>query len=167
MNKRELERMAYHEAGHAVMMHHFGIEIDQISIDPNVDKLAVVKPKPSGINSMGADKDEFMALLKECVIPSLGGLASEFIHDGEHKTKYVGSGDDLKKTQELLRALNIVWSYQYIIEWLFNDAVELLKDKWGAVEALSWALIQKRTIVGELATKIIEMNIPRRKKKGG
>jgi ATP-dependent Zn protease len=153
-----LKRIAYHEAGHAVVMHHFGDEIDELSIKPNINRSGGVKPKKADTkNSSSINPDEIAARIKKCAIGFLGGLAAEHIYNGEpNKIKTVGSMEDLKNVQELCRAFNIEVSCQDLIDQFFDDAMELLKEKWETVEALSKALIQKGTITGEEATNIIE-----------
>jgi ATP-dependent Zn protease len=158
--KPKLERIAYHEAGHAVTMHYFGNEIDELSIKPNINRLAGVKPKKGNTKSPNINPDEIAEGIKGCVIGFLGGLAAEHIYNGEpNKMNPIGSTEDLKRAKGFCRAFKLKLSYQDLIDWLLNDALELLKENWEAVEALSAALIQKGTISGEEAAKIIEVNI--------
>ena len=156
-NKRQLERIAYHEAGHAVVMHHFKGEIGEVSIKPNVNSLGGVKPKKKDTkNLLGINPYEIVAESKEYVMESLGGLAAEHIYNGEpNKVRSAGSTQDLKNAEGLCRDFNMEVSCQDLIDWLFNDTLKILKEKWEAVEALSAALIQKGAVSGGEARQII------------
>jgi len=154
---QRLEKIAHHEAGHAVIMQHFGVEIDELSIKPNVDRMVGVKPKTGDTNPLSTNPDEILARFERSVLSFLGGLAAEHIYNGEPKNiSPIGSQKDLENAKELLRAFNLEVSSQDLIDGFFDKVIGLLKENWGAVETLSQALIKKGTITGEEAAKIIE-----------
>jgi len=162
---RRLEKIAHHEAGHAVIMHHFGVEIDELSIKPNVDRMAGVKPKTGDTNPLSTNPDEIFARFERSVLSFLGGLAAEHIYNREPKNiSPIGSQKDLENAKELLRAFNVEVSPQDLIDEFFNKVVGLLKENWGAVETLSQALIKKGTVTGEEAVKIIEESMERERR---
>ena len=156
------KRVAYHEAGHAIVSYHFGDALDEISIEPNVDSMGRAKNKFKGLPNMSSSdiEERIIKRLFKVLTISLGGLVAEHIYDGEPKrlNKYGGSGRDLKEAQKVVfDVIKIQWSQQEIIDAIFHKAYKILKSKWRAVEALATALVQERIINGEEAVEIIKL----------
>ena len=156
------ERTAYHEAGHAVIARHYGHDIFELTIDPQVAH-TYGRMTHQG-HSESLPDSSTPAAIAEILIPMimkkisicLAGAAAEYIYKGEPKKfKNTLSGSDIGDAKELLNKFKMEPSV-IIMRGFFHDVVSLLKSKWAAVEALADALIQKGTISGEEAIKIIE-----------
>jgi len=156
-----LERIAYHEVGHAVIVHHFGGKLVDISIKANVESFGRTKnewEKFVGRDHSEITIDDLLLAYRQFVIGCLGGFAAEYIYDREPKNFHFSKSEkDLRDVEAILDEMRKLQpSKQNTVELIFPEAVEILRMKWTKVEALSAALIQKGTISGEEAAKIIE-----------
>jgi hypothetical protein len=165
MNKtrkeENLERIAYHEAGHAVIVHHFGGKLGDISIKANIKSFGRTKnewDKLVGRDHSEITKDDLMLAYRQFVIGCLGGFAAEFIYDREPENFHFSKSEkDLKDAEAILAEMRKLQpSKQNTVELIFPEAVQILRMKWTSVKVLSAGLIQKGTISGEGAAKIIE-----------
>ena len=176
----ELETTAYHEAGHAILLHHFGGKNETLNIiDQNAghigDKVGTTKWAMYSDNLRANLEKEFgekvseksdnllmWSLLKRIALPFLGGIAATYIYDAKRE-KRVPTGDaagDVDAVKEMIAdVFNLNWSDQDVMDWCFNDAVTILVSKWQAVEALAAAVIEKKELSGEEVDKIINKNL--------
>ncbi len=122
-------------------------------------------------------EQEIASLYLENLVIVLGGVAAEQIYDGN--TDSLGdelNESDLKRARLIIRILKnrpaaTQWAkkhaskslkpvpFKYTIDANLNEVIEILKSKWTATKALATILLEKSTISGEEATKIIEVNI--------
>jgi ATP-dependent Zn protease len=89
MKYMDKKRVAYHEAGHAMIAHYFGRKLGDITIIPDPDALGRVKDtpnEPSDKISPENLKDQILARLKISSAVLLGGLVAEHIYDGEKRS---------------------------------------------------------------------------------
>lgn len=154
------EMVAIHEAGHAVMAHHFGIKLDNITIKPKLENIGSVKPgKYRNIPDKSAEK--LWEVMQELAVIRLGGMAANYI--GKGKPKKISTRGAEKDLESCIRffseTVELEWNEQQIIDLFFDRAIEILESKWKAVKALTDALIECRTINGGGAKRIIEENL--------
>jgi len=172
-----IKRVAYHEAGHAVIAHYFEATIKVVSIEPHSESRSLGRveqewnwEKPHAGMSDDQLKNGVIRSIAFPLCTILSGLAAEYIHCGESKEMKVevGSELDVKYGEDFLHETFGVLSsapnankevkvpLDEIIDTTFKEMVELLKSKWLAVEALADVLIRKRTVSGKEAVEIIE-----------
>ena len=161
-----MSEAAYHEAGHAVARYWYGIRggtvysFHLVSIEPEADSLGRVLRAPPGewfrpdieINARTRSRIEL-----EIVSLWGGTLAAD-------KAGYSGEGaqDDLNSIADFaLRMNGSEESAAAYVEWLRLRTVDMLnlEHVWAAVEALSGALLENRTLRWNAAKQIIQAAI--------
>lgn len=153
-------RVAIHEAGHAVVSHHFGIPIAKVKIGFDGNAIGRVENIEQDISELKAKYSAWNEL-EIYSLKLLGGMVAEYIYDNNpKKIKAFGGKKDLKKIQQFFSLIaKMELTKQQIIDLFFDRTLEILKNKWQAVEALAKILVKKRSIDGEEASNIIEENI--------
>lgn len=155
------KKVAYHEAGHAVVAHHFGDTLYEITIDTHGEMTAQGNMPDEILSEPSVMAERIMACIIEIMSVRLSGVAAEYIFRGEPKTMKHGGGADLEEVKNLFGDLSINLGMRFDVEeWMravFHDMVKLLKSKWTVVEALADILTQKGTITGEEAMEIIKL----------
>lgn len=175
---KELERTAYHEAGHAVALYLMDSPFEYATIESEGELLGHVSVTPIAeeeLKNYGVDRAR---KLLEChYINSLAGMISvrKAIGDMEKSAErdiakdvaYSGAEEDAEYAQQCLnhlndRELNLDGkSIEDIRDELMIKAIEMIHDErnWKAVEALVKALLEEKTIGYRRARKIIHERI--------
>lgn len=175
MQRREvvLQRIALHEAGHAVVMHLLGVEIAHVEIDPNPP--AVVRPD---------DDDRELGLVlprpgqhlrpRQQVMVLLGGHAATMISSGhaDHAPMWErvmadGAADDLVLAMQCIRtALPSRLRGEYEDDnvrlgllYCWAATVRLVERCWPAVAAVAEALAERHRLTGGEVSDLIENSL--------
>ncbi len=164
-----LRMAAYHEAAHAVIAHHFGASILEVIMMPTLEGIGTGKTEYKW-NKKGAMSredpyklaEEITDFVMKCVFVGMAGIVAEIIYRekiGHPKAKIIGGHRDLEETQKRVRNIgNVEVSFEELLSAQNGELAELLKSKWSVVEAVADTLLQKGTITGEEAIKVIEEN---------
>ncbi len=178
----ELERIAIHEAGHAVMR--------EIEYPGSTKKAVIAEPAeivnannwfsqsiPSGfvVGESPSRLPTKEQLLKNIRIYLAGLAAEKIIYGTDHA--YIGAGDDLDKVNELVIKLYdnglvsdspLIWSalsaqeksaaYKEIVEPQYRQVNKLLTEYEQEIRAVAEALQKKKTLTGDEIQKLIREN---------
>ena len=171
-HRQGFERVAYHEAGHAVAKHHFGEPIKSVRlksnwIDDPDDSVGVITPDENKDQSDNQLRDQELSLenlqfkLENSAVMAMAGLVAEHIYDGSPETlQTAGGGGDLEAIQKLFQeTINCNLTFQQITVLYSPPTMELLKEKWQAVQALARVLLDSEFLSGEEVVRVIETNL--------
>jgi len=152
-------RVAIHEAGHVVIAHHFGVPIAKVKLGIDGDTCGSVDNLKQDISELKL-KHSFWDSVEITSLQLLGGMVAEYIYDNKpEKIRPFGSSIDLKNIRWFFSEFKLKLTDQQILEMFFHRTLEILENKWKAVEALADILVEKRSINGKEASRIIEENI--------
>ena len=135
-----IQRTAYHEAGHAVMHIHLGVPFIDVSIISEEGSNGRVKTSTEGLDSSEMSADEIEAN----IYALFGGMAAEELKFGEISR---GIGDitdtegDYRQISDHLMTLG-----EFDGEPFFLRTKEILTTRWSDVEAIAQALLAKKRI---------------------
>lgn len=177
---------AFHEAGHAVLRYHYGMELDYVTI---------VSRGTYGGYAMGQSKYHTSQDLLDRICISFAGRIAEMIYAGKELGINIGAGSDLQKAtytayeyvcrygmdnrimvvpemfapqtgtypEDVLpeSEKEAIWtSVNQILTQQWNVAIQHLKKYWVEVEALAYSLIYMQELVGEKAEEVIRHKTP-------
>jgi ATP-dependent Zn protease len=171
-HRQGFEWVAYHEAGHAVAKHHFGEPIKSVRlnfnwIDDPDDSVGVITPDENKDQSDDQLRDQelspenLQSKLENSAVIALAGLVAEHILDGSPENLQIaGGGKDLEDIQKLfLEVINCDFTFQQIVVLYSPPTMELLKEKWQAVQALARVLMDSEFLSGDEIVRVIETNL--------
>jgi len=155
-----LERVSYHEAGHAVASYLVGVKFSHVTIVPEKNRLGYLKNSKTEQKRAMFLSDKYQKLndytRKRILICVAGSVAENlYTKDGIRLGAY-----DLDEAWLLAYCLSISdrgkwpltpWDYYYEVEDKFKE--ELI---WKAIETLASELLVRRTIGYRAAVEIIE-----------
>ena len=122
----DLEKGAYHEAGHAALARHFGFKVLSVSLS----HCEVVRPKPMSLKIATRYAQAMMA-----------GVVAYKLHEGRRLSwicAYLGSAvNDVKMIEDL----RILFPKLPTVDELQAQTEELLEDIWPKVEGIAEMLI--------------------------
>lgn len=152
----DIERNAYHEAGHAVMCVVYRIPLRKVTVKPRGETGGVVNMW----RRTWQRDDMTLRIIIRCA-----GLAAESVHYGESpETMSVGgpvmdwfeARDLVEELLTLGRQIEVdEGDVMNFLDLMNNQALMMLKRFWPAVEALAVALQNRQTLTGKEATAII------------
>ncbi len=164
------ERTAYHEAGHAVVMHELEMAIREVSIIPNdvEGSLGHVSayPRPSFNPDTDSSWRTRIKIGTELLV-FYAGITAEALFCGRHNRRAANS--DLDKAAKLARYItseeNELKAY---LGWLKIRTRNLLKNPvvWVKVEAVAQALIERKQLRGKEVKQIIVDRLARAREEG-
>ncbi len=137
----ELERTAYHEAGHAVVAHFVGAAVMSLSIVPTDFEEGRLSMKGGVL-----DGDKQLAI-------GYAGREAEILATGT-------CGDGWAVDNLVMQHLCSSWfvderDRDEAIEFAQEDARNILRRYWSAVEALAQALLEHKLVIGADVRAII------------
>lgn len=168
----KVKQAAYHEAGRAVVAHLLGADIEKVTIEasPINHSLGYVLHKkenlkrwedmtPSEIQEQTIDSiASTIYLIASRIMFSIAGILAEHVYrGGEGEVEFhPGANGDLE-FMALMDVSKITESQQALLtKKLKQLTLDFLRTNWGSVKAIAKALIERGTINGEEATKIID-----------
>lgn len=152
MEERTKELAAYHEAGHAVVAHALGVEVEGVSIVQDEGSSGhTTTPRPANV---GSSNEEASADLEKHLITGVAGAASEELLTEELSEL---PGKDLAGVAKLLMALEDAGApVQADSEEALDEAKSILRDNWGRVRALAEALLEREELDKEDILAVLE-----------
>jgi hypothetical protein len=158
VRERNKELAAYHEAGHAVVAHALGVEVEGVSIVQYEGSMGhTTTPLPENADS---SDEEASADLEKHLIMGVAGAASEELLTEELSEL---PGKDMAGVAKLLIGLEYTGApVQADSEEALDKAKSILHDNWGSVRALAEALLKHEELGREASwqfSKILEDSI--------
>lgn len=179
LRSKDRKITAYHEAGHALIA-------KLVSPENRVTKVSIIpSTKGMGGFSLNIPPDRMYQTKKEIlsnIMVSLGGRAAEEVIFGKENIT-TGASSDLEKATEMVLALigvygmdndagllnynitmsrelkgdiNLVDRGKDILETLYNDTIELLKDYIEKLNVLAEALLEKEVLNEDEVNRIVQ-----------
>jgi len=151
----EFERVAYHEAGHAVVYCQLGVPFKEVSIVASDHSLGHVKGAEfPGLRLMTRSWNE------KCIMCVLAGpVMDEML--GQHLER---SSSDFEQAN--MMAMNVTDGEREVrdlIRRLHESTKAMIAEpgNWAAIEALAHVLLEKRTVSARRARRIVRDRITR------
>jgi hypothetical protein len=153
----------YHEAGHAVVAHRLGIDVDYVSVIETDDHRRV---DPAGLPATGGLRPEEAAseraLAEDHITVSWAGTLAEnrlgaardrqplgVAADRQRETGRSLTSSDLEEIVELGdRVASSHRAFDALVEWLRIRASDLLDRHWDEVEAVARVLSRRLELTG-------------------
>lgn len=155
---QQLARTAYHEAGHAAVMHEHGHRFKFVTIEQTDDSLGHVLAdylrdfKPD-VEVRPQDERR----IRDRVVQLLAGASAEAKYAG--RRNHVGAGDDYKRAVAFAEYVTLspeeTGAYLDWL-WLRADNTVALPHVWAMIQALAGALMDKRTLSYDEAVAVME-----------
>ncbi len=151
MEERNKELAAYHEAGHAVVAHALGVEVEGVSIVQDEGNLGhTTTPRPDNVDS---SDEEASADLEKHLITGVAGAASEELFTEELSEL---PGKDMAGVAKLLMGLEDAGApVQADSEEALDEAKSILRENWSSVQALAEALLEHEELDREGVLAVI------------
>jgi len=146
--------VASHEAGHAVVAHVLGFNLQIVSLDPDPDNPSVLAYTRFDEKEVTPETvEDIMAAL---VTVQLAGLGAERAIYGK-PVLFANALSDLKKVENLLSFYAEVTSdtYQQLLGQFTSEAQHLVDQHRGEVAALTEALLAQRRLSGVEVQRIL------------
>lgn len=157
VEQEPIERVAYHEAGHAIAAIWHEIELDCVTIAPEGGALGYVEHRFSGLAGLEDDREK----LEVQALIALAGAACEAHHFGRGRKVDWYSDDyrhDVVQASVLLQSLSAHEDEgTAYFDWIAERAMSLVSmpQMVKAADALAGALIERRELTGEQASKLV------------
>ena len=172
-NKKEIEIVAYHEAGHALVGHLFGKDITKVTVIASTSGAGGVTfsiPKEKGLSSARDVKGQIMELYA-------GRMAELMLFDGDKELVTTGATNDIERASKLIDSyvkkygmsdkfglLNLKDEDDYkildnkieVAKELEKETYELLKKHKNVLTEIAESLIQSETIYEDEINLIFE-----------
>ena len=152
-----IERVAYHEAGHAIAAIWHEIELDCVTIVPESGTLGYVEHRFSGLAGLEEDREK----LETQALIALAGPACEAHHFGRGR-KVDWYADDYR--HDVVQASDVLQSLSAhddegaaYFDWIAERAMSLVAKPLfvQAADVLAEALIERRELTGEQVSKLV------------
>ena len=172
-----IDVIAYHEAGHAVVVLYYARNVIGISVgQPTLEESHVYHDLPRPVGNIRIDPDNLTAVwplaVEDAFIESrilLGGSIAQTIYEGKsvREIELGQDGEDfldvLKHLEDTRRAVpalqNADLSYkQGTLERLLLETFAVLRQRWAIVERLAGELVKRRKLTIEDVVSIVYPN---------
>jgi hypothetical protein len=179
----ELDAIAYHEAGHAVMLWLCGVSVKRVTIVPDAESLGHVVHESLSLGRTDAweheDWEEFMyrdnlpswtpsvAAIEqnrdiEIMISLAGGIAVRRYKRSGHGDYRCGDQKDQKNARYVAQYFTVSEpEVEAHVERLKTRAAEILQEHWYLVKALAEELLRRGTLEGDDTSKFLRENAAR------
>ncbi len=163
---KDLESLAYHEAGHAVAAFHHNVRAKKLSIlpEPGSSGRLTYHPYFSGIHPEGDTSPRVQRRLENMALVCCAGPAAERRFNARGYRTYHGKGD-WQYAIDLLSHLSgddeILSAYFNLIDLQARKFVHL-PWVWSCIEDLAAALLEHKELTGKQVRSVIEETIRER-----
>jgi len=178
MTKISLKRVAFHEAGHAVMAFQLKCRFHHVTINPDENEGSlghVLNGKHARVEYNRVEPSSYNRLqVEKYILVSFAGNAAERLLTG--RKILVGSGSDFDQASNYMSLLiQEEDESRAYLKWLRERAVNILSSSWNwfAVETLANELLKRKYIGDKEVHQIIRKawidsidHIPGRQKDG-
>jgi hypothetical protein len=163
-----LERVAYHEAGHAIAFHRLGYGVTEARLHStggyvdvaDCDYRTTLPARPDGLYS-GV---ELVNAARPHAMTFLAGPVAEARHVGLDSLRGCWRQDepgfDVGLVETWLRQVTHPDEYDSAASWLTSHAVWLVDEEWPAIERVAEALIERTVLSGEQVAELAEQHSP-------
>ena len=167
----EIKATAYHEAGHAVLMAHFGLGFDDVTIAPDAERDSsghITHPSPLGYQGCDS-KRERRAVARQLIFVAYAGMAAERLVDPDAPDDH-GASDE-KNAFQLSRTycvqprhLSFVGDAQHweFLGCLQNEARGLVLRLRAPIARLADELLSRTTLTWAEVEAVVGPLIPMR-----
>jgi ATP-dependent Zn protease len=150
MTQKELERTAYHEAGHVVIALHFGMPLRWVSIEPAGECMGHTLIHPE--RPAGTPRE-----LREEIVFSLVGYQAEIEFDPsvDMEDGYIGAdeSDALEAVSwypvRRARGEDKDEAYDRYLERFRGETLRLVRQLWPAIQMVACELLKHETVTGD------------------
>lgn len=156
MQNKQLQAVAYHEAGHAVMGFLLGRKILGASVIPDESSMGRVEFDTSWIKELHEWDERFSDEMVFQLLIHLAGPAAEEIYTGEYVPIYGEYETDIQKAVDAAEYL--VGNSKELDDYLdraYECATIILTEHWEAVKAVADSLLKHRQLDGWKVSSII------------
>jgi hypothetical protein len=149
---KEDERLAYHEAAHAVAMWKLGYGIDRVTIDPSGDGPGHAKPASSyDLESVSDEPSRRFVVEQDAMVLHAGRVAEQLLHPRSQQTLAFLDHDQIHREMQQVeddKSIQITWC-----NYLWQRTYTLLARpaQWKLIVALARELLTYRTLDGRSA----------------
>jgi ATP-dependent Zn protease len=160
----ELEKTAYHEAGHAVLAVLLGVGLKAagVSIVPHEPDREGMNKVPS-LGHCAVDMNDSVKMFQFVSICLAGHVAQNLFRPrSSHWLELGGRGSDFYRAVTVLEASRKSksiedgrWTDSYI-RIVQKETKKLLRKQWHAVQTLASALLERKTLTGQEAEAIVK-----------
>jgi hypothetical protein len=146
---KEDERLAYHEAAHAVTMWKLDYGIDRVTIDPDENTLGHAQPAPGcDLESVRDARSRRYIVEQNAIVFHAGGVAEQLLQPGSRETGAAIDHDQIHQEMEQVEddgSICITWC-----NYLWQRTYTLLAwpGQWKLIVALARELLTYRTLDG-------------------
>lgn len=158
-----LEKVAYHEAGHAVACFFAKKPYKHVTIEPGEDSYGHIRhfPLPDSFQpDIDSESYRMQKRIEQEIILLYSGHAAEVLAAGRHNWR--GASDDTRRAVDLALYVNgDPKQTSAYLQWAWLKTMNFLKlpFRWVAVEGLAKALLERNNINKKEAKKIITTSI--------
>lgn len=173
-DEKEIELVAWHEAGHALVGKLYGLDIPKVTVTPSTSGaggVTFINPKKMGLYSIEEMKNQISV--------SYGGRIAELLLLGDEEKVTTGASSDIKDATEKIKKM--IMSYGMTKEFgllnleemeidnkvilkeaikmsneLYNSTKDLLTKNKETLKRIADTLIEKETISGEELDELIK-----------
>lgn len=159
----QLERNAYHEAGHAVVAHALGRRFTGVTIIPGVD--AMGRCRYAEARNFDPDLPDMYSgprierVVEHQIMGYLAGPIAEGILTGEKSWRKTGGNGDVPRAVDLAVYMKgTIEETEAYLDGLWVQTEELVgrRESWAAIEALAAELVEQREVGEGRAREIID-----------
>lgn len=160
-----IERLAYHEAGHSIVAHHFGFEFAHVTILPNEEKgsegetLLVHRAQSlheALLTSLGVPN---RTRLEQMLVVLMAGIESvKLVRKRTNLNHHLEATSDIEKAHGLAKQLGHAGDVDryFAVAKAAVEASSILKSKRAALDAIAYALIKNITLSASEVVGLIE-----------
>jgi len=159
----QLERNAYHEAGHAVVAHALGRRFTGVTIVPDAD--AMGRCRYAEARNFDPDLPDMYSgprierVVEHQIMGYLAGPIAEGILTGEKSWRKTGGNGDVPRAVDLAVYMKgTIEETEAYLDRLWAQTEELVgrRENWAAIEALAAELREQREVGEGRAREIID-----------